>query len=337
MILTAIVWLVVELLPRFRSNKWIGDSVKKMGIPLPGPQIRLWFVGVLILLGVSIVINSRTAAQQGDESCFPPDILSLLPVGGSLTIEFSFAGDLNSDHRNEIVLLSSKQGRNILGLETKHVFLDILECGKDDNWRNVLHKPLGDMANCGQSAEPVQLGMPGYQQILVKSVCGSGAYLDYWLIGYGERDRVGVLLSEEGLFQGSAVIQQGRLVVGSSDKAWNYSWNGKDFVAGTGGIVPVSNSVTINYWMQNGELRTDAPSNPIQLDVGQTLYLRRQAELDDADYSLRALLSDGRIGEFRFEGQYAVLAPSSTGQVTITLVPNGYDWERSIDIPIHIE
>jgi hypothetical protein len=168
-------------------------------------------------------------------------------------------------------------------------------------------------------------GFASTQQIVLMERTGSGGYLRYQLYAF-ERGHIHLVLEREGLFQGSIRSQNGRLLEESGGVVREGSWSQDGFVfrvlpAGRPADDP--DLVIVPYRVTDAG-QVQAPAT-ITLRLGQSLALVRGPGASD-----RQLVSGTKILGFR-DGNYVA---AGVGSTTITIIPNGYDWDKATEIAV---
>ncbi|OZT11200.1 hypothetical protein CHN50_18175 [Priestia aryabhattai] len=195
------------------------------------------------------------------------------------------------------------------------------------------------------------------EQVVVGVNEGSGAYYSYLLLGSKDGKKITTLLNSfnndgDTYFQGTyKVINDKYLTFYESDRVANvYQWRNSNLEKVKPSTIPeLSSSVTfsdkdsgdkrndivVNYSV-NGNQQIEANvqyQETIFGKVGQKISLVRE-EANKSDVNTRVLYSpqndpnsiDSKTGE--------ILAPDI---ITVTIIPNGYDWEKAFEIYINAQ
>ncbi len=176
----------------------------------------------------------------------------------------------------------------------------------------------------------------GVSEIILSYREGSGGFLSYWIYGFiGDElqglKRTAVNKGFLGLFGGSLKATENGLLENSGERFTLYSWNGTTFI-GTRVKEPLDPTYTghvLHYSIQvteQGERVVSA--SQVSMKVGETLRLVRD---DLSDTSVRIMGSGNGVLVWVNRGEYKAVKIGETG---FTIIPNGYDWERALEISV---
>ena len=218
--------------------------------------------------------------------------------------------------------------------------LVVLECD-GASWNLALTKTT-DSIGCWTDLETTQLRSPEQEEVLFRTVCGSGAFLDYQLIGFDDTDdSVQAIQAEEGIFQG--VVRQLRdlLVVEAGTVRQELAWDGEQFVAaGDASSIPAAEGVVVAFWWDADGGHADLNDVPVQVGERVYFYWDKTRNTDDSVQSLRILQSteppsgNSDYGDDERGQTYTVLNEPGL-LVEMSIIPNGYDWDNAIYITVH--
>jgi len=163
---------------------------------------------------------------------------------------------------------------------------------------------------------------------------GSGGFLNYNVYGAIDNN-VGVLLQRSGIFQGNVWINAAKVVESSSDQAKYFAWDGNAFQA-TPVLLGLERNTyqpedqKVEYWIDDKQ-NIILTSNIVHLRKGQRLYLVRTK----FGVSTRIMYSNKQLQLTKDDfGQFYVA--SEVGDTFVTIIPNGYSWDKAQKINITI-
>jgi hypothetical protein len=190
--------------------------------------------------------------------------------------------------------------------------------------------------DCASELEVTQLRRADREDVLATAICGSGAFLDYSLLGIPEGETVARTLHEEqGLGGGSATQLRDRLVVQARGgrRREELVWTGDRFVADAAvSSAPGGEGLIVKFWWdgQGGDIDlSDVPVTP-----GERVYFRwdRDRSTDPSVTSYRMMTSgtDPLEQETDGRGESYVVLTEPGASAKVTLVPNYGDWDRAV-------
>ncbi|MGJ3250640.1 MAG: hypothetical protein ACFE0J_05865 [Elainellaceae cyanobacterium] len=299
-----------------REKGWLSGNPGKVKVVLSVAGTSLLLL-LVTLPELQIFQISERIEKELTNSCIPPS--EYVPSGGLIRHNLDEDFDLNVDSYEETKLISFTQGDEF------HKVSDLIVLGcQEGEWVKAFQKSFTE--GCPFDAEEVEVMENGSKQVLIQQTCGSGGFLDFWLLGYQERNvfqkliggfvdpnnqngfnsNIKVLLSSSDtdgpFFMGSVYPTENGLVVEEGDILWRYRWNGDKFLKERDSAFP-SNALIVKYWWdENGNAFTDLEGTPkpfdtltseeIHLKVGQRLYLIRDQERDKSTASSRTMMGD---------------------------------------------
>jgi hypothetical protein len=172
----------------------------------------------------------------------------------------------------------------------------------------------------------------GIDEIIFSTRQGSGGFLDYWVYGFVD-GKLQLLLDKTAVFQGSLQTTATGLLEAAGNLTTLYSWNGTAFVGTrvTAPQQPVANGQALHYSIQEPARGGRAiGASQVTLKVGQSLHLVR----DDLTHtSERILYSANGVIESSGKNTWKAIKP---GDTDITVIPGGYDWDKSLKITVTV-
>lgn len=167
-------------------------------------------------------------------------------------------------------------------------------------------------------------------QIIISDVQGSGAFLSYKILARVNNQNQ-IILNRKSIFQGSYRADGREIIEKTGHQSMIIQWNGKFFnehKTNEEVVQPISaKDIQIQYTISYNH-QVSISQSQITLHVGQKLQLRRMntGGVERVLYQANKAIDFGR--------DYIVgIAP---GNATITIVPDGYDWENAVKIHVII-
>lgn len=177
------------------------------------------------------------------------------------------------------------------------------------------------------------------EQAAIGCWSGNGGYFEYILLGMQEgkvTPLVNEIGDEKGIPSGSLKFEKDGFTVFSGSQGSHYKWDGQIFTASPVVAAPDMNKkknkdLILHYSFdaqENGKL--DWPADkPVSLKVGQKLYLVR----DNANGIWERIMSNGADQVLEVI-DWGVFEAQNAGTTEISIVPNGYDWEKELKIEV---
>lgn len=176
------------------------------------------------------------------------------------------------------------------------------------------------------------------EQVAIGGWSGNGGYFEFVLLG--EKDeKITDLINNfgEGLLGGGIEFDEKGFTTQSGSQGTHYQWNGNDFDITPVVIVPDMSAksdkdIVLHYSFDKNENGTSnyPVDKVIKMQVGQKLYLVR----DNSNGIEERIMSYGGEKVVLDSIDWGVFEAQNTGETKITIIPNGYDWDKALELKI---
>ncbi len=182
------------------------------------------------------------------------------------------------------------------------------------------------------------------EQVALGSWEGSGAFLNFYLLGKDENGKIAVLMDkmneEDGYLFGGLKIKDGDLWVSSASQGTCFHWNGKKFEESQFIDNPDINlagdeDVIIHYSIDDdGNMTASYPNHAvIKIEPHDRIFFVRDNYNEKVE---RILYSGNGTIDVDLSKHYKVYEALAPGKTSIDIIPNGYDWDKSYTYEIKV-
>lgn len=183
------------------------------------------------------------------------------------------------------------------------------------------------------------------EQVALGSREGSGGFLSFYLLGKDENGKITVLMDkmneEDGYYIfGGLKITDGDLWVTSASQGTRFHWNGKkfeesQFIDNPDISQAGEEDVIIHYSIDDeGNMTADYPNNAvIKLELNDRIFIVRDNYNEKIE---RILYSGNDVIDPDMNTHYKVYKALAPGKTSITIIPNGYDWDKAYTYEIKV-
>ncbi len=269
-----------------------------------------------------IVVAKRLANQDPHNV----NIQEYLPAGIELQ-QVDYAKIMNKDYTDIIIQSKPKESKPF----SKEYYICVLSYSNETNkfekvFETTAEQPVLQMLT-GKIFDD------GRDVFITYFSAGSGGYLDYKVYG-AVSNNIEILLQRSGIFQGDVWINPGKIVESSSDQAKYFTWNGSSFQETPVLLGLERNSYEqgdkkIEYWI-DADQNVILTNNTIYLKKGQRLFLVRTK----FGISTRIMYSANKQLKMAKDDFGHFLIADEPGNITVTIIPGGYNWNKSQKINI---
>lgn len=263
-------------------------------------------------------INDSTNRKITRDNISPYDYIHLLPE--NLNIQETLYTNIKSNENDDLFITGKYDDTPYIALLSYDL--------KNKKWEKIFDEHIEPYTFVNSYTNNMLNN--NKENLIITTKSGSGGYLDYKIIGYVENE-FKILLERNDIFQGQLRIMENQIIEKKGKQAIVFEWNGVYILGKELMIEPHTpysfNDKKISYLIDSEE-NVIIHDSKITLKVGQKLYIIRE----NTGITERVLYR--AEGILKFESEY--LLASESGNTQITIVPSGYNWDKSINIDIEI-
>jgi hypothetical protein len=332
-------WLTVvrEHLPAIRTRKDAVTAVVLVLVVFVGVTGTGWIFGREKPHTDRLAAPAQRTIAELHSDCGVPDVSGLIGEGALHILSTRAAAESEDRGDFVVVLVASALATSLPDSLT----LVVLEC-TSSGWQRALSESLL-VLGCDYALTTTQLRTKASEEVMVSTTCGSGAFLDFTIVGALSPTNLEVLHREESKLQGRvAQVGDHLLVTGGGVRAEMF-WDGRQFRwKDKSDTLPVSEGLFVNFWWDASGGHTDLPD--VYAPAGVTVHFRwdraRNSDASVGSYRLLAIprcengstcAQDLSFGE---AGDESLVVPHSRMTIQVQIVPNGYDWNGAVEMII---
>ena len=281
---------------------------------------------LLLTLLLLVVVVGNTFIAQAAPTVPQIDVKAFIPSGMELTQTVYFTGK-NKDFQDIAILMESSRSDDDL----PRSLAKILTFDKGlKKWKVVYELPETFEI---LKLDKLDLLSDGKEQIILYKHAGTGHFLSYKILGY-INDSLKILLDRSGIVYGSYEVRNNQFIEKSGEMGTVFTWSESSFL-GVQLSAPIRKPIDVNEKVisysidSNGSVSLSQPTLTVKL--GETFHIVKEY----GPRTERFMGSGSNSGNIDLKDGTQWIA-NRVGRVTLTIVPNYYDWDHAVDLEINI-